>query len=178
MEHKRILAFLLWWRHQMKNIFRVTGPLCGEYTGHRWIPRTKASHAEFWCFFLSAPWVNGWVNTREAGDLRRHRAHYDVIVMMNLTPLRIQSIWILMEDKELYKQNWPGPNQRKTEQKMWFYKFCQVIDSVFTIALINIQLVTTRWQSYHPRHIVKSNWRLSKPFTVNWSQPCWCSVLK
>ena len=25
------------------NIFRVTGPLCGEFTGHRWIPLTKAS---------------------------------------------------------------------------------------------------------------------------------------
>ena len=23
------------------NIFRVTGPLCGEFTGHRWIPLTK-----------------------------------------------------------------------------------------------------------------------------------------
>ena len=32
------------------NIFRVTGPLCGEFTGHRWIPRTKASDAEPWCF--------------------------------------------------------------------------------------------------------------------------------
>ena len=36
-------------------IFRVTGPLCGEFTGHRWIPRTKASDAEFWCFPWSAP---------------------------------------------------------------------------------------------------------------------------
>ena len=26
-------------------------------------------------------WINGWVKNREAGDLRRHRAHYDVIVM-------------------------------------------------------------------------------------------------
>ena len=25
--------------------------------------------------------MNGWVNNREAGDLRRHRARYDVIVM-------------------------------------------------------------------------------------------------
>ena len=25
--------------------------------------------------------INGWVNSREAGDLRRHRTHYDVIVM-------------------------------------------------------------------------------------------------
>ena len=33
------------------NIFRVTGPLCGEFTGHRRIPLTKASGAELWCFF-------------------------------------------------------------------------------------------------------------------------------
>ena len=26
-----------------ENIFRVIGHLCGEITGHRWIPRTKAS---------------------------------------------------------------------------------------------------------------------------------------
>ena len=32
-------------------------------------------------FTLICARINGWVNTREAGDLRRHRAHYDVIVM-------------------------------------------------------------------------------------------------
>ena len=31
--------------------FRVTGPLCGEFTGHRWITLTKASDAEFDVFF-------------------------------------------------------------------------------------------------------------------------------
>ena len=30
---------------------------------------------------LICVWINAWVNNREAGDLRRHRAHYDVIVM-------------------------------------------------------------------------------------------------
>ena len=34
------------------NIFRVTGHLCGEFTGHRWISRTKASDAELWFFFF------------------------------------------------------------------------------------------------------------------------------
>ena len=63
------------------NIFHVTGPLCREFTGHRWIPHTKASDAKLWCFLWSAPWINGWVNNREAGDLRRHRAHYNVIVI-------------------------------------------------------------------------------------------------
>ena len=37
------------------NIFRVTGHLCGEFTGHRWIPRTKASDAELWWFLWYAP---------------------------------------------------------------------------------------------------------------------------
>ena len=32
-------------------------------------------------FSLIAAWINGWVNNREAGDLRRNRGHYDVIVM-------------------------------------------------------------------------------------------------
>ena len=40
--------------------------------------------AELSCFPWSASWINGWVNNREAGDLRRHRAHYDVIVMFPL----------------------------------------------------------------------------------------------
>ena len=54
------------------NIFRVTGYLCGEFPGHRRIPHTKASDTELWYFLWSAP---------ESGDLRRHRAHYDVMVM-------------------------------------------------------------------------------------------------
>ena len=33
-------------------------------------------------FSLICAWINAWVNNREAGDLRRHRAHYDVIVMI------------------------------------------------------------------------------------------------
>ena len=38
-----------------RNIFRVTGHLCGEFTGGRWIPRTKASDAALWCILWSAP---------------------------------------------------------------------------------------------------------------------------
>ena len=46
-------------RHNMMtssngNIFCVTGPLCGEFTGPRWLPRTKTSGAELWCFLWSA----------------------------------------------------------------------------------------------------------------------------
>ena len=63
------------------NIFHVTCLLCGEFTGRRWIPLIKVSEAGLWRFLWSAPGINGWVNNHEAGDLRRHRAHYDVIVI-------------------------------------------------------------------------------------------------
>ena len=37
------------------NIYRVSVPFCGEFTDHPWIPLTKASNAELWCFLWSAP---------------------------------------------------------------------------------------------------------------------------
>ena len=64
------------------NIFRETGHLWGETTGHRWIPLTKASDAKLWCFFIwSAPEQNGWANHRDADDLKRYRAHHDVTII-------------------------------------------------------------------------------------------------
>ena len=32
-------------------------------------------------FSLICAWINPWVNNQEAGEFRRHRAHYDVIVL-------------------------------------------------------------------------------------------------
>ena len=40
-------------------------------------------HKDQWrgALMFSLIWINGWVNNREAGDLRRDRAHYNVTVM-------------------------------------------------------------------------------------------------
>ena len=65
------------------NIFRVTGHLCGEW----WIPCTKGQWRGALMFSLICARINGWVNNGEAGYLRRHRAHYDVIVMS------VESTW-------------------------------------------------------------------------------------
>ena len=60
------------------NIFRVTGHLCGE--------SVNSPHTGHWrgalMFSLICAWINGSVNNREAGALRRQRAHHDVIVMV------------------------------------------------------------------------------------------------
>ena len=66
-----------------RNIFRVTGPLCGEFNGHLWFPFTKAMQwRETLMFSLICARTSGSVNNRNAGDLRRHRANYDVTVMV------------------------------------------------------------------------------------------------
>ena len=44
----------------------LLGPLCGEFTRHRWIPLTKTSDAGLWCFFFFCAWANAWINNRDA----------------------------------------------------------------------------------------------------------------
>ena len=61
----------------------------------------KGQWRELWCFRWSVPWINGWENIREAGDSRRHRAHNDVIVMINFDPMYIgdANLWnYMLED--------------------------------------------------------------------------------
>ena len=85
------------------SIFRFTGPLRGESTGHRLIPLTKASDAELWCFLWSS-WTNGRANNGDAGDLKRHRAHYDVTVIITF----VMSLFLVISC-ELFTyiiQNW------------------------------------------------------------------------
>ena len=56
-------------------------PLCGKFTGPGDFPAQRRTVTRSLMFSLICVWINGWENNREAGDLRRYRAHYDVIVM-------------------------------------------------------------------------------------------------
>ena len=62
------------------NTFCITGPLWGESTGHRWIPLTKASDTELWCFLWSLA-VQNWASKQDTGDLKCHCTHYNVTGM-------------------------------------------------------------------------------------------------
>ena len=63
------------------NIFRVTGllwgnsPVTGEFPAQR--PVTRSFDV-----FFEVAWTNSWANNGYVGDLRRFRAHHDVIVMI------------------------------------------------------------------------------------------------
>ena len=69
-----------WWRHQMETFSALLAICAGNSPG-----TVNSPHKGQWrgtlMFTLICARINGWVNNREAGDLRRYRTHYDVIVM-------------------------------------------------------------------------------------------------
>ena len=73
--HAARVGFFPWWRHQMEKFsalihrLPVNSPHKGQWRGTL-------------MFSLICAWINGWVNNREAGYIRRHPAHYDVTVMI------------------------------------------------------------------------------------------------
>ena len=67
---------LTWWRHQM-DTFSESLALCAGNSPH------KSQWRKALMFSLICAWINGWVNNGKDGDLRRHHALYDVIVMEN-----------------------------------------------------------------------------------------------
>ena len=72
-----------WWRHQMKTFSAVLAICAGFHRSPVNSPHKGQWHGAL-MFALICAWINDWVNNREAGDLRRHRCHYDVIVMSNV----------------------------------------------------------------------------------------------
>ena len=61
-------------------------PVTGEFPAQRPVA---------WGFddFFICTWINGWINNGEAGDLRRHRAHYGVTVMYDRKATVITNTW-------------------------------------------------------------------------------------
>ena len=64
-------------------------------------------------FSVIYPWIDGWVNTLEAGDLIRHRAHYDVTVMQQRLSSSPFVVWYDVLIISVHNQ---------TEPWFWWYK--------------------------------------------------------
>ena len=69
-----------WWRHQMETFSALLPFVWGIHRSPVNFPH-KGQWRGALMFSLICSWINGWINNHEAGNLRRHRAQYDVIVM-------------------------------------------------------------------------------------------------
>ena len=97
---------LSWRRHQMET-FSALLALC--VWGIRRSP-VNSPHKGQWrgavFFYLICAWINGWVNNREAGDLKCHRAHWGVSVLYGkYKGLRYQATASINANKKEYIQN-------------------------------------------------------------------------
>ena len=68
-------------------------------------------------------WINRWVNNREAGDLRSHRALYDVIVMPWL--FHLWSIYVIIHPRPNLIDGFALPSGH-----IWRYKCWEHIDGL------------------------------------------------
>ena len=132
------------------NIFRVTGPV--EFPTQR--PVTRSFDVLFICV-----WINGWVNNRKVGDLRRHRGHYDVTVMffsiVALSVIRLVNNHFV-DESQLFSDERTfcpicGPFRPPSE--CYAQTNIDVIWDHVSISLFSAVLATTQrefWEPIHP----------------------------
>ena len=96
------------------NIFRVTGHLWGEFTGPRWIPLTKASDAELWCFLwsrldkrLSKQSWGWWFETRSRSLWRDSNGQIKNALFLNLGDIFVIHLIIIIDRKYRLQNNAP-----------------------------------------------------------------------
>ena len=67
-----VLINFTWWRHQIETFSTL---------GSRGDSPHKSQWREALMFSMISAYTTCWANNRDAGGLRRHRAHYDLTVM-------------------------------------------------------------------------------------------------
>ena len=154
-----------WWRHQMEP-FSALLAICA---GNSPVP-VNSPHKGQWrgalMFSLIYAWINDWVNNREAGDLRRHRGHYDVIVMCHTRPCMfiVRRAGLLWSQQD-FEWRWSVPLFKcltVLEFSFILFDLCLLI-TFFNFIMNYVPIVTFWIFTYH------KIWILSIMFCSIWS---------
>ena len=78
---------------------------------------TKGQWGGALIFSLNCAWTDAWANDRNAGDLGRHRAHCDVIVMYHNEDASIRAPWLHSQLRRLWKT---VPHWNVSATPYWF----------------------------------------------------------
>ena len=128
--------------------------------GIHWAP-VDSPHKSQWrgalMLTLSCAWTNSWANNLDAGDFRRHRAHYDVTVMcskvfvnyltigrtdmksMGVLPSnQLHWIWLRAREPWEYSQKWPS-GRHPIFIRLWELCFPEIVTAQALAFAINIQ---------------------------------------
>ena len=81
-------------------------------------------------FSLICAWINGWVKNREAADSRRHRVHYDVIVMWKIW-------WLITHSNKILNEIWVRSRR------------CSCLVTWFCYQMIAAMIAAPSWSDPH-----------------------------
>ena len=113
------VSFIAWWRHQMETFSALLAFCAGEFTGHRWILRTKASDAELWCFPCApGPTIEQPMETRVIWD-----ATALIMTHYNVRTLWLQVVHLLSEQWRLLYVGW-GRGENVWASVVWGKPYC------------------------------------------------------
>ena len=102
----------------------------------------KSQWRRYLMFHLICAWINSWVNNREAGDLRRHRAHYDIVMWSHKTTV---SKHIQAERRIYVLSNFASIGSGKGLSHVQRQAFIRIITSLF-IGLTNFNEIGNQLQ--------------------------------
>ena len=173
-----MIVALPWWKH-----FPVTGHLCRELTGHRWISPQKGRWGGALMFPLICVWINSWVSNREAGDLRRYQALCDVAVMIVVIAVDIHGVsihtWLHLKNKNKNAERhtahtvvwWPNPKQWvivHTSDLMMIIR-----QSIYILSIITREM--GKLKTHSPTYCIMDNWENMPDLTHTHGdmQCCW-----
>ena len=105
-------------------------------------------------FSLICAWINGWVNNREARDLRRQLAHYDVIVMdtkifrstsptlwLLIVFARLENLFLFSRRNLNIRASLIKRNDRKCKHVFYVSYYRDVIMSVMAFPITGVSIV-------------------------------------
>ena len=97
-------------------------------------------------FSLICALINGWVNNREAGDSRRHRAHYGVAVMdISSYVLYLIFIW------RRWKLSRPSAAYTETEMLSFWWNFNHWLHrklSFWQLSVQPVMKISSKWRHF------------------------------
>ena len=96
-------------------------------------------------FSVVCVWISGWVKNREVGDLSRHRAHYDVIV---IKVLNFTALWLKARRHVGTNIGWTYTHYQQAETEMWsksqsYHR--KLLSYTFNVSRYNMVLHTARY---------------------------------
>ena len=103
-------------------------------------------------FSLICAWTHDCVNNRDAGDLIRHRTHYDVTVMHPFN--RPNCLWLVLYIfANIYNLIW----KRRNLQRQYLNNLYQVVQYIWRIIICTRFALVASWYSFLLINIARSD---------------------